>query len=74
MSAADSARPEPGPDAGIDDIEADIERNRAELGADRGRVDRLAAPALALIQHPRTQRASRTLPGFWINAVARRAG
>ncbi|HNF04368.1 MAG TPA: hypothetical protein PL146_03225 [Mycobacterium sp.] len=64
MSAADSARPEPGPDAGIDDIEADIERNRAELGADRGRVDRLAAPALTLIQNPRTQSASRPLPGF----------
>lgn len=27
-----NAAPEPGPDAGIDDIQADIERTRAELG------------------------------------------
>ncbi len=32
MTAADPARPEPGPDAGIDDIEADIEQTRKELG------------------------------------------
>ncbi|MEO3757579.1 DUF3618 domain-containing protein [Mycobacterium sp. B14F4] len=31
MTAPDS-RPEPGPDAGIQDIEADIEQTRAELG------------------------------------------
>lgn len=31
--SADGARPEPGPDAGKDDIEADIEQTRAELGA-----------------------------------------
>lgn len=31
MTAPDS-RPEPGPDAGIEDIEADIEQTRAELG------------------------------------------
>lgn len=30
MTAAD--RPEPGPDAGIDDIQADIEQTRGELG------------------------------------------
>lgn len=29
---ASNPRPEPGPDAGIDDIEADIEQTRNELG------------------------------------------
>lgn len=29
---ASNPRPEPGPDAGIEDIEADIEQTRAELG------------------------------------------
>ena len=48
MSAADSARPEPGPDAGIDDIEADIERTRAELGATASAVAaKLDVPAQA---------------------------
>jgi ElaB/YqjD/DUF883 family membrane-anchored ribosome-binding protein len=32
MTAANSGRPEPGPDAGIQDIEADIEQTRSELG------------------------------------------
>ncbi len=32
MSEADRARPEPGPDADKDAIEADIEQTRAELG------------------------------------------
>lgn len=32
MTTPDSARPEPGPSAGIDDIEADIEQTREELG------------------------------------------
>ena len=32
MTEIDRIRPEPGPDAGIDDIEADIERTRRELG------------------------------------------
>lgn len=32
MTAAESPRPEPGPDAGIDDIQADIEQTRGELG------------------------------------------
>lgn len=32
MTAANPGRPEPGPDAGIDDIEADIEQTRNELG------------------------------------------
>lgn len=32
MTAPDPARPEPGPDAGIDDIQADIEQTRDELG------------------------------------------
>lgn len=32
MTTPDSARPEPGPSAGIEDIEADIEQTRAELG------------------------------------------
>jgi hypothetical protein len=32
MTAADPGRPEPGPEAGVDDIEADIERTRDELG------------------------------------------
>ncbi len=31
MTAPDP-RPEPGPDAGVDDIQADIEQTRAELG------------------------------------------
>ncbi|MCB0942015.1 MAG: DUF3618 domain-containing protein [Mycobacterium sp.] len=48
MSAADSARPEPGPDAGIDEIEADIERTRAELGAAASAVAaKLDVPARA---------------------------
>ena len=32
MAQPDSTSPEPGPDAGIDDIQADIERTRKELG------------------------------------------
>jgi hypothetical protein len=32
MAAPDPNRPEPGPDAGIDDIQADIEQTRNELG------------------------------------------
>jgi uncharacterized protein involved in exopolysaccharide biosynthesis len=32
MAQPDSTPPEPGPDAGIDDIQADIERTRTELG------------------------------------------
>src|SRR5690349_6513005 len=32
MAAQPDQRPEPGPDAGIDDLQADIERTRAELG------------------------------------------
>lgn len=32
MAAQPDPRPEPGPDAGIDDLQADIERTRAELG------------------------------------------
>lgn len=32
MTAPDQPRPEPGPDAGVDDLQADIERTRADLG------------------------------------------
>lgn len=32
MSHPDPARPEPGPDAGIDDLQTDIEQTRKELG------------------------------------------
>jgi len=32
MALPDPPRPEPGPDAGIEDIQADIERTRKELG------------------------------------------
>jgi hypothetical protein len=32
MTLPDPPRPEPGPDAGLDDIQADIERTRKELG------------------------------------------
>ena len=32
MAQPDSTPPEPGPDAGVDDIQADIERTRKELG------------------------------------------
>ena len=32
MAPPDPMRPEPGPDAGVDDIQADIERTRKELG------------------------------------------
>jgi Protein of unknown function (DUF3618) len=32
MTGPNDARPEPGPDAGIDDIQADIEHTRKELG------------------------------------------
>ena len=32
MAAPDPNRPEPGPDAGIEDIEADVEQTRKELG------------------------------------------
>ncbi len=32
MTGPDHARPQPGPDAGLDDLQADIERTRAELG------------------------------------------
>jgi hypothetical protein len=32
MAQPDSTSPEPGPDAGLDDIEADIERTRKDLG------------------------------------------
>jgi hypothetical protein len=32
MTGPDGTRPEPGPDAGIDDIAADIEQTRQELG------------------------------------------
>ncbi len=32
MTTPNSGRPEPGPSAGIDDIEADIEQTREELG------------------------------------------
>jgi ElaB/YqjD/DUF883 family membrane-anchored ribosome-binding protein len=32
MTGPEYARPEPGPDAGVDDIQADIEQTRQELG------------------------------------------
>jgi ElaB/YqjD/DUF883 family membrane-anchored ribosome-binding protein len=32
MTAANPGRPEPGPEADVDDIEADIEQTRSELG------------------------------------------
>jgi ElaB/YqjD/DUF883 family membrane-anchored ribosome-binding protein len=32
MTEPSNARPEPGPDAGVDDIQADIEQTREELG------------------------------------------
>ena len=32
MSQPEAARPEPGPDAGIDEIQEDIEKTRKELG------------------------------------------
>jgi Protein of unknown function (DUF3618) len=32
MAQPDSLPPEPGPDAGLDDIQADVERTRKELG------------------------------------------
>jgi hypothetical protein len=32
MASADSLPPEPGPDAGIDELQADIEKTRNELG------------------------------------------
>jgi hypothetical protein len=32
MAAPDPSRPEPGPDAGIEEIEADVEQTRQELG------------------------------------------
>lgn len=32
MASADSLPPEPGPDAGIDELQADIEKARNELG------------------------------------------
>ena len=32
MATQPDPRPEPGPDAGIDELQADIERTRAELG------------------------------------------
>ncbi|BDX34775.1 hypothetical protein TUM20985_53220 [Mycobacterium antarcticum] len=32
MTGPDHAQPQPGPDAGLDDLQADIERTRAELG------------------------------------------
>jgi hypothetical protein len=32
MTGPNKSRPEPGPDAGIDDIQADIEQTRHELG------------------------------------------
>lgn len=32
MASADSLPPEPGPDAGIDELQADIEKTRAQLG------------------------------------------
>jgi hypothetical protein len=32
MSQPEPARPEPGPDAGIDEIQTDIEQTRSELG------------------------------------------
>jgi hypothetical protein len=32
MAAGPDQRPEPGPDAGIDELQADIEKTRAELG------------------------------------------
>ncbi|MCV7153961.1 DUF3618 domain-containing protein [Mycolicibacterium pyrenivorans] len=32
MASADSLPPEPGPDADIDELQADIEKTRAELG------------------------------------------
>lgn len=41
MTGPNAARPEPGPDTGIDDIQADIEQTRHELGQT---VDDPAAP------------------------------
>src|ERR1700709_2378460 len=32
MTDAESGKPEPGPDAGVEDIQADIEATRSELG------------------------------------------
>ena len=48
MSLADGARPEPGPEAATDDIAADIERTRQELGATAAAVAaKLDVPAQA---------------------------
>lgn len=48
MSAADGTHPEPGPQADTDDIEADIERTRQELGATASAVAaKLDVPAQA---------------------------
>jgi hypothetical protein len=46
MAATDSGRPEPGPDAGIDELQADIERTRHELGETVGALaDKVNVPA-----------------------------
>ena len=48
MSVADGAHPEPGPEAGTDDLETDIERTRQELGATAAAVAaKLDVPAQA---------------------------
>ena len=48
MAAGPDARPEPGPDAGIAELQADIEQTRGELGATVGALsDKLDVKARA---------------------------
>ena len=48
MAAGPDPRPEPGPDAGIDELQADIEKTRAELGETVGALsDKLDVKARA---------------------------
>ncbi|HEY9267443.1 MAG: DUF3618 domain-containing protein [Mycobacterium sp.] len=48
MASADNLPPEPGPDAGIDELQADIEKTRAELGETVGALsDKLDVKARA---------------------------
>ena len=48
MAATDGGRPEPGSEAGIDELQADIERTRHELGETVGALaDKVNVPARA---------------------------
>lgn len=80
MTAPDPARSEPGPDAGIDEIQADIEQTRNELGqtvdalSSKLDVKERAKEKADTVRHNVTDNPQRTVPVAAVVVVAAVAG